>query len=1188
MAGNEQLIDQVIAPVADEQVITLTKLLADLDIQMVSNIKSANLFNVTTSNSKTFAEYNKNVTQTVLALEKIQQAQNKTAQTTIDLNAKQAKLAADQQARDDKALLMLQRKQAAQAAADSKEIAQAEAKAAKLQAIAERQARDFPNQSQQPYNPATSDDSQTVRSPNINSPLIATDNLSTGNKQAAAATDEETAALLRQQEAILQLSPEYVANIELLASLKTEQLENATALKSVNTETAQGVELQTVLIANQLRLKLAVAETTVELNRQTKEIFAEGGAIKQLDASVLLLSSAYESLSIAERESEQGQKMGIELAALRTQQNELGLAVKNTKNNIGNYTESVNKSTVGMGLADKITNQFTRSIIRMGVQFVLIGVAFKAIEFLYDYIRALDMFNPVATEAEMRQKSLIDAFNSSDYQKGIENVEKLSANLDLAKKGIADSDNVVNEYNETIGKTFGFVNNLNDAQKGFIDNSDAYIKAIYLEAAAQSILANSAKEIGAAMAKNQADRNEEERLKAGGGTVLGITLPNVKLNKSDQARVDREVGGLEYDIKQREKRINAILANSKKAIENTYKDLDATPGQTGTKTGSDPTAELANKVANESLEREKILAQNKINNDKLSYKTRLQAALDFYNASSQIEKNNEALQLKELPAKDARREDVQKDAANKLLQLQEQYNNTRQSLNDKAYKQDQEHLKANLEAQKDLFKSVLYDPNQSYDMKLIALDIYNKKSTDLIKANYDEQVKEAGKNTKSIRAASDDQKKATIELANETASELLKIKKDNLAKILEQTKESEQEQIDVLDNGSKLALRALTEAKDKEVNALDLQRAKGKISEQKYNQELLDINDQYAIDRIAQEIATQQAILAVKEGRRDATVTRMKLDGSSPEDVAKFVSDSNKDIQGTKDKIADDSISLNNAVTKKGVDDTKNPTKEADEKRKAIEQAAYDVTVAGIDQVNKLRQQSFENEIVRLQKLGDQIDENANNEKLQVQNSIASSATKAREIAVIDAQTASAKKALQAEENKEKTKEAKADKEATIAKLIAQGALAVVTALTAGPIIGEIQAIATAAVVAVELATAIATPLPTYATGTDNYPGGLGLWGEAGTELATLPSGKKLLSTGPEIMNFPKGTTIMPHMQLMQMIRPEAINYVGGQEIGWEQVIKQLKKMEPKRERQHLIVNVDNGFENYKKSYLRR
>lgn len=1186
---NEQLIDTVISPSVDAQVTGLTKILQDLDVVMIADIKSANALNMALSNSKSFADYNKTATAAALQLEKVQQAQNKTAQTTISLEVAQKKAADAEQARQDKGLAQIAKKQIAQGVADAKEIASAEAKANKLAAIqaeADRKAgRDFPV-SQTAPNPIT--DEPTNPSTRYEPIITGNENMAITATKSTEAIAAENAALLEQQEVLGSLTVAQRANIEAQLAIQAEMAANAVEIKALNAEDAVSAERLAFLTAEQLRLKIAMAEVTLELNKQTKEQLAQEGSVKQLTAALEILRNEYFELGAAERESTAGQAMLVNINKLDVEVKRLRLSVGDTSKEVGAYEKAIARATNGTVLATQAITIATRTIVRMIVQFALFGIIFKAAEALYDYIRALDIFNPIATEAEMRQKSLVDAFNSADYQKGIESLEKLGANLELIKTGIGNSDNVINEYNETIGKTFGYVNNLTDAQKGFIDNSDAYIKAIYLEAAAQSILADSAKEIGTEMAKNQEDRNKIEKMRSGISTIIGIDVPIKKGDKAFQQRTDEEVGGLEYDIKQRDKRIKAIIDNSKKALQNTYKDLDAVPGQTGVKPGSDPTAELANKIANEALEREKIIAQAKMNNEKLSYKTRLDATNAFYNASEQIEKNNEALALKELPAKDARREDVEKEATNKLLQLQESRGTQLAALRDKQYKQDQDILKNNIQKQLDLFKQISEDPNQSYDMKLIALQVYADKSKQLIKANYDEQTKEAGKNAESVKIAEQDKDKAILQLDNQTASDRLKIQKENLQKILEISKETEQDQLEALQNGANLALRVLTEQKDKRINALSLERAQGKITEQKYNDELLAISDQYAIDRIQQEIVTQQAILAVKEGQRDVKIVRAKQDGASPTEVAKITSDANKGIQPTKDKIANLADDLINAKSKQTIDQTKSSDKDADQRRKA-ELFAAEQTIKAIDEIDNLRQKAYENEINRLEKIKQQVDENANNEKIQVQNSIASNSTKARQIAVIDAQSAAQKKAIDAQEAKVKEKEAIAEKEAAIAKIILNTAIAAIKApAELGPILGLAAVPVVLALGAVELAAAVATEIPKYATGTDNYPGGLGIWGEAGMERATLPDGSAHYSDGASLANFPKGTKIMPHMELMQQIKPTVINYVGGQEIGWQEVLKQLKKMEPKAGRTRVIVNVDTGFEQHKNSYLRR
>lgn len=1189
---NEQLIDTVILPAAGEQVENLSKLLADLDIQMASNIKNANLLNATTSNSKSFAEYSKNATQTALALEKIQQAQNKTAQTTLALDTAQKKSAADQQAREDKAMAQLVKKQQAQAAADAKEIAAAESKAAKLQAIADKQAKianqdggifigntpiadvqSAPDSNLPPLTPEEADRRKAAYYANKPADV-------SQQKEATVATEEETAALKAQQEALAQLSPEYIANIETLNALKVEQLENASALKAVNINTEQGIELQTLLVANQLRLKVEVAEVTAALSRQTKEQIAAEGSVKELTAALELLRNEYFELSAAERESTEGQKMLKSIQALDVEVKALRVTAGDTSKEVGAYEKAIAKATSGTQLAATAVNVATRSLVRMFVQFALIGVIIDAVTWIYNYVKALDIFNDVASVSATKQQALTEAFTSSEYQKGVENVEKLAANLDLAKTGIVDSDKAINEYNDTIGKTFGYVNNLNDAQKGFVANSDKYIQTLYLEAAAQAALANSSKFAAETLAKNVELQAEKSNIDydTKGAQQMGFSKAVID-NQKQQSK------DLQSEIDNNNKRVIQSYKNTVAAIKDLYKSADAQ--NPGSSAGPDAVNDMRTKIANEQLEHEKIIAQNKISNDKLSYKERLQAVQDFYNASAKIEENNKNAELVKLPANDARREDIEKDAANKLLTLQEQTASQRRQLLDKQYKQDQEIIKNNIEKQRDLFKAVLDDPNQSYDAKLIALEYYNKKSQDLIKANYDEQLKEAGKNRESVRLAEQNRDKATLQLTNETASEKLKIVKENLNKILEQTKESEQEQLDALENGKNLALQALTKVRDDKVTELTNQRAADKISEQKYQEELLAIDDEFAVKRIELEIATQQGLIAAKEGKRDVSLIRAKQDGASPAELSKIQSDGDKDVQGAKNTLAGLESQLSAAKNKQTIDGQKGADKDDNAKEKG-ELFALEQTAKAVDELDKLRQKAYEAEISRLEKLKEQIDENAANEKLQVQNSIASSATKARQIAVIDAQSASAKKAIDEQEAKIKQKQAIADKEASVAKIILSTAEAAIKApAELGPILGLLAVPVVLALGAVELAAALAAPIPKFAKGGVTQ-GGLALWGEAGMESARLPSGEVRLSNGAEIANFPRGTVITPHMELMQQIKPAKIDYAGGEAIGWKEVVKAINGQKRDRQTNRVNVNMDLGFELYKQQYLKR
>jgi len=1118
-SGNTTAIDEVVDPAAIQQFTQLQIAGKELRTELVALLETAIKLNATLGGS-TPGTFNKNLQASTEATNKIIANNNK------QIKNEQAKAAKQEQILN-KYLVMLskqeqarQEAEAKQAAMDAKEIAAAESKQAKLDAIANRKANTQFANSQTPYNPVTSDDNPAVRYEPI---ITGNENMAISATKSAEAIAVENAALVEQKEVLASLSVAQRANLELLLALQSERAENAAELKALNVEDAASGERLVFLTQRQLELSIAIRETQTELNRQTKEMLAADTSMKKLDQSVLLLRNSYEQLTAAERESTQGQKMLAELQALDAENKALAVSTGNTSKEVGAYEKAIARATSGSQLAATAINVATRSLVRMVVQFALIGVIIEAVSALWTYIKALEIFNDVATTSAIKQQALTDAFTSGDYEKGIENIEKLAANLDLAKTGIVDSDKAINEYNDTIGKTFGYVTNLNDAQKGFTDHSDAYIQAIYLEAAAQAALANASKFAAEQLAKNVELQAEASNIRYDiiGAKQMGFSKAVIQ-NQKDQVK------DLEKEIEGNNKRAIQSYKNTVDAVKDLYKQAGAT--NPGSSAGADPVNDLRTKIANEQLEHEKIIAQAKINNDKLSYKERLVAVQQFYNASAKIEENNQNAELVKLPANDARREDIIKAGANKLLELQEQTASQRRGLLDKQYKQDQEIIKNNLEKQKDLFKAILDDPNQSYDMKLIALDYYNKKSQELIQANYKEQVKEAGKNSESIKLAEQNKDKAILQLTNETASEKLKIEKENLQKILEQGRISQQDQLDLIDQGSNLAIQALTSVHDKKENALSLLRAKGKISEEKFNKELLALNDQFAIDRISAEIATQQAILAAREGNRDAVALRMKVDNEPQRDIDKFVSDANKGIQPVKNKLSGLGNDLNNAQSKQQRDQAN-----GGRDKKADLEATLDDAKTIVSDINDLIDKGYENQISKLEKIGEKINENAQIEKAAIDRSLDTQANKARRQLVLDAETASQQKNIQRQIAEEKHKQAVADKAAAIAEIILNTAIGVSKVLGQTGIFGLAAWIPVAALGALQLAKVAATPIPQFAKGTPTggHKGGYAVVGEVGPERIVEPGRPAYYSPGvATMMNLPRGTVVEPYKML--------------------------------------------------------
>lgn len=96
-------------------------------------------------------------------------------------------------------------------------------------------------------------------------------------------------------------------------------------------------------------------------------------------------------------------------------------------------------------------------------------------------------------QAIERIKILNSAVASTDFKKAISNVEELRINFNLAKEGLIDKKDVLDQYNKTIGKTTGLVDTFKEAEQSLAKNADAYVKMTLYKAAATLALEEASK-----------------------------------------------------------------------------------------------------------------------------------------------------------------------------------------------------------------------------------------------------------------------------------------------------------------------------------------------------------------------------------------------------------------------------------------------------------------------------------------------------------------------------------------------------------------------------------------------------------------------------------------------------------------------------------------------------------------------
>lgn len=185
------------------------------------------------------------------------------------------------------------------------------------------------------------------------------------------------------------------------------------------------------------------------------------------------------------------------------------------------------------------------------------------------------------------------------------------------------------------------------------------------------------------------------------------------------------------------------------------------------------------------------------------------------------------------------------------------------------------------------------------------------------------------------------------------------------------------------------------------------------------------------------------------------------------------------------------------------------------------------------DLIFSLMDDQVERQKNALRKQEDQAEASAAFQINQVAQMNLSDQERADRVRLIQAEEQVQKENFARQQRKLDQEKAKFDKAASITRIIEATAVAATTALSYGPVAGEIFAALIIAAGAVELAKVAAQPIPQYAggTGISGTPrAGLARVSERGPELGILPGGQQFMTPGREsLMNLPKGTRIIPH-----------------------------------------------------------
>jgi len=308
-----------------------------------------------------------------------------------------------------------------------------------------------------------------------------------------------------------------------------------------------------------------------------------------------------------------------------------------------------------------------------------------------------------------------------------------------------------------------------------------------------------------------------------------------------------------------------------------------------------------------------------------------------------------------------------------------------------------------------------------------------------------------------------------------------------------------------------------------EMDQLKLNYANKLITDDEYFKKKKELEQKYATDSaVIQANAEQMKLDAQKLSiatqlsnqsigiDKELKLTKQQIEIERQEKI--------KNAKGNAEMIA----AINAEANQKDIEATKKATQKKLEIISESISAVAQLFGAALDfQINQ-SQQIIDN----LQKQKDEQDAQFDDQESNLDKAIMSEETRAQKKDEIEKKKAAADKVINDKIQAEKVKQAKWQREKDISDAIVSAALAIIKAWEAAPPLNFISGALAASMAAIQLATIMSTPLPAYAEGTQNHPGGLSLWGEKQPEVAVLPSGKAFIADKPTITNFDAGTKI--------------------------------------------------------------
>ena len=268
----------------------------------------------------------------------------------------------------------------------------------------------------------------------------------------------------------LQNQLQQLARAKQLATTQSNNLSKS--IGNTNTATRENA------ISNQ------IARAEADRNFRANTLLA--GAYAKASAQLVILKKEAKDAAIAYGENSRQAVFASKAAS------DLGARIKSADKSVGDYQRNVGNYAGGVVGGFKSIFSSVRQLAYILPGIGIAGIFNLAFDAILPLIEKMDLFKKKLTDSARSSELLNKSFEQTEIKDATKNINELSINIGLAKAGFLDKKKVVDQYNETIGKTTGLVSSLDEAEKELTKNADAYIKMTLYKAAANLALEEAA------------------------------------------------------------------------------------------------------------------------------------------------------------------------------------------------------------------------------------------------------------------------------------------------------------------------------------------------------------------------------------------------------------------------------------------------------------------------------------------------------------------------------------------------------------------------------------------------------------------------------------------------------------------------------------------------------------------------